>query len=235
MEQGPSRGHRHVRVGPLLQESQRWKKERGELRHVFAPHCEPESAAFHSCLNPKQPRKQKKVPESPSALFWGFKLGSISLHIATRFLVCQHHHLWQPHKLLPKGTTLLQFILSKIKELPGLSFCHRSRRNNRKKGNHFTQLMYALALSYFFKLFRTHWLKTMKADTLHIKLPFLQLPPGSASIILPKPFVAKLAMSDSSKYVPLIRITAQLESDPCFHLNRRGGPGRAWSATGLGR
>lgn len=59
--------------------------------------------------------------------------------------------------------------------------------------------MYALAHSYFFKLIRTHWLKTIKADTLHIKLSFVQLPLGPTSIILPKPFVAKLAMSDSSK------------------------------------
>ena len=47
MEQGPSGGHRHVGVGPLLQESQHWKNERGELQLIFVPHHEPEGVSSH--------------------------------------------------------------------------------------------------------------------------------------------------------------------------------------------
>ena len=103
MEQGPSGGHRHVGVGPLLQELQHWKNERGELQHIFVPHCEPEGAAFHACLNPKQPWKQRRCTNRRPTLFWGFNLGSVSRHTETRFLVCQHHHLFQPVNYSQRG------------------------------------------------------------------------------------------------------------------------------------
>lgn len=76
----------------------------------------------------------------------------------------------------------------------------------------------------FLNLTKTHQLKVYSLD---IKHPIIQWPLGNVSTILKKdsgtkPFHSKLIRPNRSKYMPIIRINAQLEDDLCFHLDSKG-------------